>query len=343
MKTRVTELFEIDHPVLCPGMSWISKPPLVAAVSDAGGLGLLATGPLSPDETRASIREIRERTDRPFGVGVTLMMPGAIDNAKIALEERVPVVNFQLGKGRWLIDGVHAYGGKAMPTVTSVRHARSAARAGADAVLVTGHEAAAHGERVTSMVLVPAAANAIDIPVVAAGGFADGRGLAAALSLGAGAIAMGTRFAATRESGLHDRMKDVIVDKQAEETIYTDRFDGMWARIMETPRSHEVTDKPMSFAKTAVHAVKAGRAMGMPVKPILERIVKAPDQVRLLSHFGSAMPYVEAATIEGDVDRGVQFIGQAQGLVGDVPGAADIVERTVREAAEILGSLAAST
>ncbi len=341
MKTRVTSLLGIEHPVVCPGMSWISKPPLVAAVSEAGGLGILATGPLGQDETRASIREIRERTSRPFGVGVTLMMPGATENAKIAIEEQVPVVNFQLGKGKWLIDAVHGYGGKAIPTVTSVRHALSAERVGADAVLVTGHEAAAHGERVTSMVLIPAAANALDIPIVAAGGFADGRGLAAALSLGAGAIAMGTRFAATRESGLHDRMKDVIVEKDAEETIYTDHFDGMWARIMETPKSHEVTDKPMSFAKSAVHAVRAGREMGMPVRPILERLVKAPDQIKLLSHFGAAMPYVEAATIEGDVESGVQFIGQAQGLVSDVVSAAEVVTGTVREAREILEGLAA--
>jgi len=340
MKTPVTELLGIEHPIVCPGMSWISKPPLVAAVSEAGGLGILASGPLSPDETRESIREIRERTSRPFGVGVTLMMPGATDNAKVAIEEQVPVLNFQLGKGKWLIDGVHAYGGLAIPTVTSVRHARSAERVGADAVLVTGHEAAAHGERVTSMVLVPAAVRAVGVPVIAAGGFADGAGLAAALSLGAGAVAMGTRFAATRESGLHDRMKDVIVEKDAEETIYTDRFDGMWARIMETPMSHDVTDKAMGFARTAVHAVRAGREMGMPMRPILERMIKSPDQVKLLSHFGAAMPYVERATIEGDVERGVQFIGQAQGLVEEVAGAADVVAGVVREAGEILEGLA---
>jgi enoyl-[acyl-carrier protein] reductase II len=342
MKTAVTELLGIEHPIVCPGMSWISKPPLVAAVSDAGGLGILATGPLSPNETRESIREVRRRTQKPFGVGVTLMMPGAAENARIAIEEQVPVVNFQLGKGKWLIDGVHSYGGKAIPTVTSVRHARSAERVGADAVLVTGHEAAAHGERVTSMVLVPAAVRALDIPVIAAGGFADGHGLAAALSLGAGAIAMGTRFAATRESGLHEKMKQVIVEKDAEETIYTDRFDGMWARIMETPTSRRVTDKSMSLARSAYHAVKTGRKMGMPMRPILERLLRQPDQVKLLSHFGAAMPYVEAATLEGDVERGVQFIGQAQGLVEDVASAADVVTGTVREANEVLGRLSDS-
>ena len=130
MQTTVTDLLNLDHPVVLPGMSWISTPALVAAVSGAGGLGILATGPLSEDETRESIRSVRERTDRPFGVGVTLMMPGAIPNAKVALEERVPVINYQLGKGKWLIDGAHSYGGKAIPTVTSVKHAVSAQQAG---------------------------------------------------------------------------------------------------------------------------------------------------------------------------------------------------------------------
>jgi enoyl-[acyl-carrier protein] reductase II len=339
MKTAVTELLGIEHPILLPGMSWISKPALVAAVSEAGGLGILATGPLTTEETRKSIREVRNATNKPFGIGVTLMMPGASENAAVALDEQVPVLNFQLGKGKWLIDGVHRYGGKAIPTVTSVRHAISAERAGADAVLVTGHEAAAHGEEVTSMVLLPAVANVLGIPIIGAGGFADGRGLAAALALGAGAIAMGTRFAATQESALHDDMKKVIVEKQAEETLYTENFDGMWARIMRTPTSVRVTHKPMSFVRSAIHAMRAGRDMGMPMKPILQRLFQNPEQIRLLSHFGAAMPMVEAATINGDIETGVQFIGQSQGLVDDIPSACELVRQVVDEAESVLTAL----
>lgn len=340
MKTSLTELLGISAPVVLPGMSWISKPELVAAVSEAGGLGILATGPLSQDETRASIQEVRKRTDRPFGIGVTLMMPGASENARIGLEEQVPVVNFQLGRGEWLIEGVHRYGGKAIPTVTSVRHAISAEGAGADAVLVTGHEAAAHGEETTSMVLVPAVARAVSIPIIAAGGFADGRGLLAALALGAGGIAMGTRFAATRESALHDATKQVIVDKQVDETLYTNNFDGMWARIMRTPRSIEVTRKPLSFPETAVRAIRTARSMGMPIRPVLRRLMSNPGQARMLAYFGASLPLVEAATIQGDTENGVQFIGQAQGLVEDVPSAADVVHRVVVEAQAVLDELA---
>lgn len=339
MQTRVTDLLNLNHPVVLPGMSWISTPALVAAVSSAGGLGILATGPLSEEETRESIRSVRERTDRPFGVGVTLMMPGAIPNAKVALEERVPVINYQLGKGKWLIDGAHAYGGKAIPTVTSVKHAVSAQQAGADAVLVTGHEAAAHGEDVTSMVLIPAVSRAVEIPIVAAGGFADGRGLAAALSLGASAVAMGTRFAATRESGLHPNTRQAIVSKGPEETLYSKNFDGMWARLMRTPKSEQLTRRPMSFLETALRAIRASRAMGLPLKPVLERLFAQPDQARLLAYFGAAIPLVESATIEGDIEHGVQFIGQAQGLVHDIPSAREVVERTVSDAQEIFDAL----
>lgn len=341
MRTRFTDRLGLEVPIVLPGMSWISTPGLVAAVCEAGGLGLLATGPLTPDETAAAIDEIRARTDRPFGVGVTLMMPGATENAQLAIAREVPVVNFQLGRAEWLIEGVHAYGGLAMPTVTSARHARSATAAGADALLVTGHEAAAHGGRVTSLVLLREVRKAVETPIVAAGGFADGEGLVAALALGADAVAMGTRLAATRESGLHAGMKKVITEKRTDETLYTDRFDGMWARIMKTPTSSQVTARPMSFLQSARQALAAAREMGMPLRPVLKRLLSDPERVRMLAHFGAAMPYIERATLQGDADTGVQFIGQAQGLVEDVPSVEELVGRILEEARDAGGRIGA--
>jgi len=218
MKTRITELFGIKYPIVLSGMSWISVPHMVAAVSNAGGLGILATGPLSVDQTRQSIREIRKLTNKPFGANATLMFPGAMENAKVLLEEQVPVINFALGKGDWLVREAHKYGGKVVATVVNTRHAKRAQDYGVDAVIATGHEAAAHGGDATSLVLVPTLASAVNIPIIAAGGFADGRGLAAALALGADGIAMGTRLMTTKESPLHETYKKLSIEKHIDDT-----------------------------------------------------------------------------------------------------------------------------
>ncbi|WP_396588896.1 NAD(P)H-dependent flavin oxidoreductase [Bermanella sp. R86510] len=335
MKTRITELLGIEHPILLPGMSWISTPELVAAVSNAGGLGILATGPLNKEETRAAIAEIRSLTDKPFGIGATLMMPGAVDNAKVALEEKVPVINFSLGKGDWIVKAAHEYGGKVIATVVTEKHAKSAEKMGADALLVTGHEAAAHGGDVTSLVLVPAICSKVEIPVIATGGFADGRGLMAALSLGAEAIAMGSRFATSKESPLHQNTKDAVVERDENQTIYGNNFDGLYARVMKTPTSKKAMKKPIGFIKAALLSVKAAKIAKMPLTTVLAGLVVQFDKIKLLSLFGAATEKIQAATVDGDLTKGVQFIGQTQGLIEDQPSVQDIIQRTLSQANEI--------
>lgn len=338
MKTRITELLGIDVPLILPGMSWISTPKLVAAVSNAGGLGILASGPLTPEETRASIREIRELTDKPFGVGVTLLMPGAKENAEIALEEQVPVINFSLGKGDWLVKRAHEYGGKVIATVVSEKHALSAQAIGADALLVTGHEAAAHGGAVTSLVLVPSIASKVSIPVIATGGFADARGLMAALSLGAEAVAMGSRFATSADSPLHHGVKETVVSKSEQDTIYSNNFDGLWARVMKTPQAEKATRRPMNFFMAAIEATKAAKIVKQPVWKIMVGMLVMLDKIKLLAYFGASVPRLQAATIEGDLDNGVQFIGQTQGLIEDIPTVEVLVNRIMTEAKELHSS-----
>lgn len=335
MKTRITELLGIEHPILLPGMSWISTPELVAAVSNAGGLGILATGPLNKEETRAAIAEIRSLTDKPFGIGATLMMPGAVDNAKVALEEKVPVINFSLGKGDWIVKAAHEYGGKVIATVVTEKHAKSAEKMGADALLVTGHEAAAHGGDVTSLVLVPAICSKVEIPVIATGGFADGRGLMAALSLGAEAIAMGSRFATSKESPLHQNTKDAVVERDENQTIYGNNFDGLYARVMKTPTSKKAMKKPIGFIKAALLSVKAAKIAKMPLTTVLAGLVVQFDKIKLLSLFGAATEKIQAATVDGDLQKGVQFIGQTQGLIEDQPSVHEIIQRTLNQANEI--------
>ncbi len=315
MKTQITELFSIQYPILLSGMSWISVPKLVAAVSNAGGLGILASGPLTPDETRAAIKEIRSLTDKPFGIGCTLLMPGAKENAQVAVEEKVPVVNFSLGKGDELTKQVHAYGGKVIATVTTVKHAKSAEAVGVDALLVTGHEAAAHGGEVTSLVLVPTITDAVNIPVIAAGGFGDHRGLCAAFALGAQGIAMGSRFAVSQESPLHDTIKTTVIAKDQHDTVYSKNFDGIPARYMKTPNAIKRTRKPMPFPLAALEATKAAKLVKQPVWKILMGLFLMPAKIKLLAYFGAATPRLKAATEQGDLNEGMQFIGQTQGLI----------------------------
>jgi Nitronate monooxygenase len=182
--TRITKLLQCDYPIILPGMSWISTPELVAAVSNAGGIGILATGPLNSKETYQSIQTIRSLL-RPhpmtgqlpnFGIGATLLMPGATENAQIALQEQVPIINVSLGKPDWIAKEVHSYGGYLISTITNVKHAEAAIHCGADALLITGHEAAAHGGDVTSTVLIPVIRHHFpNVPLIAAGGFATVR------------------------------------------------------------------------------------------------------------------------------------------------------------------------
>lgn len=333
MQTAITRLLDIQRPLICPGMSYIATPELVAAVGNAGGLGILATGPLTPELTRQAIRRVRELSDRPFGVGCTLMMPGAKENAMVALEERVPVINFSLGKGDWLIERAHAYGGKTIATVVTEKHARSAEASGADALLVTGHEAAAHGGAVTSLALIPAIRKASSLPIIAAGGFADGQGLIAALALGADAVAMGTRLAMSKESPVHQRTKEMIRQRGVADTLYSKNFDGLWCRVMDTPAARQATRKPLSLLAAAWRASAAARKLGMPIaKVVLGGLLSQPQALRQLAQFGAATESIRLAIEDGDHDKGVQLIGQAQGLIDDVPGVAELFERILTEA-----------
>jgi len=269
MKTKITELFGIKYPILLSGMSWISVPKMVAAVSNAGGLGILATGPLNAEQTRAAIKEIRSLTDKPFGANATLLFPGAMENAKVLLDEKVPVINFSLGKGDWIVKEAHGYGGKVVATVVNARHAKRAQDYGCDAVIATGHEAAAHGEHVTSLVLIPSLLDAVKIPVIGAGGFADGRGLAAALALGAEGIAMGTRFMTTRESPLHEVYKKLSIEKDVEDTLYSDRFDGLLCRIMKTDAAERAVRRGLNLPAAFFNAQDIAKQLKLPFSNFL--------------------------------------------------------------------------
>jgi enoyl-[acyl-carrier protein] reductase II len=333
MKTRITELFGIQYPIILSGMSWISVPEMVAAVSNAGGLGILATGPLDKEQTRRAIREIRKRTDKPFGANTSLMFPGATETAKVLLEEKVPVINFALGKGDWLVREAHKYGGKVVATVVKEHHAKRAEEYGVDAVIATGYEAAAHGEAITSMILIPSLAEKLRIPIIAAGGFADGKGLAAALALGADGIAMGTRFMTTQESPLHDNFKKLSLEKGVSDTLYSKRIDGIYCRVMKTETAHKAIRRGLDLPAAFFNAREIATMLHLPFfKLFIGVLLSGWKNARQLAYFANAGKAFRLATENGDMVKGILPVGQVTGLMHDIPTVSALMEQTIREA-----------
>lgn len=333
MKTRITEMFGIKYPILLSGMSWISTPRMVAAVSNAGGLGILATGPLSSTQTREAIHEVRQLTGKPFGANATLMFPGAAENARVLLDEKVPVINFSLGKGDWIVNEAHKYGGKVLATVVNLRHAKRAQDYGTDAIIATGQEAAAHGEDVTSLVLIPHLAENMQIPVIAAGGFADGRGLAAALALGAEGIAMGTRLMVTKESPLHENYKKLAQEKQVYDTIFSKRFDGILCRVMKTDAAERAIKRGLSWPAAYFNSRDFAKMVKMPhSKLVIGILLSGYSNATQLAYMANAFKAIRVATEDGDSKTGVLPAGQVQGLIHDQPTVAELFERMEKEA-----------
>jgi enoyl-[acyl-carrier protein] reductase II len=343
MKTRITEMFGIKYPILLSGMSWISTPKMVAAVSNAGGLGILATGPLSSTQTREAIHEIRQLTDKPFGANATLMFPGAAENAKVLLDEKVPVINFSLGKGDWIVNEAHKYGGKVLATVVNLRHAKRAQEYGTDAIIATGQEAAAHGEDVTSLVLIPHLAENLQIPVISAGGFADGRGLAAALALGAEGIAMGTRLMVTKESPLHENYKKLAQEKQVYDTIFSKRFDGILCRVMKTDAAERAIKRGLSWPAAYFNSRDFAKMVKMPhSKLVIGILLSGYSNAKQLAYMANAFKAIRVATEDGDSKTGVLPVGQVQGLVHDQPTVAELFQRMEKEAQNAQNRIAAA-
>ncbi len=341
MKTRITELFGIEHPIVLSGMSWISVPRMVAAVSNAGGLGILATGPLDAERTRQAIREIRSLTDKPFGANASLLFPGAAENAKVLLEEQVPVINFALGKGDWIVKAAHGYGGKVIATVVNARHAKRAQDYGADGVIATGYEAAAHGEEITTFVLIPSLADCLEIPVIAAGGIADGRGLAAALALGAEGVAMGSRFMTTKESPLHDRFKNLSIEKGVMDTLYSTRFDGLGCRVMKTKAAERAIRRGLDLPAAFVNSREIAAQLHMPyLKLFFGVLASGWKSARQMAYLANGFKAIRVATEEGDMKRGVLPVGQVAGLIHDEPTVAEVIARIVAEAKQVREKMA---
>lgn len=323
-------------------MNQVTNPELVAAVSNAGGLGVLAVSGFTPAETRKYIREIRGLTNKPFGVNQALIRPLAKEKIEVAIEEEVPVLWYSLGKP-WFINRVHKYGGKVVGSVAMSRHATKAEELGVDALVVTGHESAAHGGSVTSLVLIPVVASIVNIPLIAAGGFSDGRGLAAAFMLGADAICMGTRFMMTKECRVKDPFKQLILKATEEDTFYSDVFDGLPSRVLKSRASEEMMKKghPLSHWISSALAVK--RKLNLSWREFLQaswRMRKGDERLSLFQQALLADHVVrQERAIEGDMVNGILLAGQSCGNIKDIPTCQQLIDGIVAQAEEVLNEV----
>jgi len=352
MKTGMTELFGIKYPIMLAGMNWLTTPKLVAAVSNAGGLGVLAGQQYTADRLRAVIKELRELTDKPFGINLTLGV-GARERIPVVLEEKVPVLNYALGRPPEiapLIEAVHAYGGKVIGTIAMLRHALRSEQLGADAIIITGYEAASHSGNVGALVLVPTIAEAVKVPCIGAGGYADGRGLAAALALGAQGISMGSRLAATQEAEVPDAVKQTWVSATEEDTIIDPAFDGINCRVLRNEAAEALLKKK---AFPLVDAMSSGMHMKKTLNLSWGQLFREANNLRKQAigigggqrGLASAMRFAvgsrlfSKATVGGDPVNGILMMGQTAGRIKDVPTVAEIIERTVKEAEAILKTM----
>jgi nitronate monooxygenase len=312
--TRFTELCGIDHPIVQGGMMWVGRAELAAAVSNAGGLGILTalTQP-TPDDLRREIDRCRTMTDKPFGVNLTILPsvspPPFADYRKAIIDSGVTIVETAGYKPQEHIDDFKAHGVKVIHKCTAVRHALSAERMGADAISIDGFECAGHpGEDdVPGLILIPAAADKVKIPMIASGGFGDGRGLVAALALGAEGINMGTRFCATVEAPIHDNIKRLLVENDERATNLIFRKFHNTGRVAKT----SVSDKVVEIS------------------------------ARPASVFEDIQPLVSGAkgrvALEtGDLEAGLVWAGQVQGLIHDIPTCKELIDRIIGEAEAII-------
>jgi len=308
LKTAICDLFGIKYPIIQGGMAHVATAELVAAVSDAGGLGIIGAGAAEADWVRKQIHLTRKQTDKPFGVNILLISPFAEQVIDVVLEEKVSVVTTGAGNPGPYIPRFKEAGIKVMPVVASVALGRRLERAGADAFVAEGMESGGEIGQITTMALVPQVIDKVTVPVVAAGGIADGRGLAAALVLGAQGVQMGTRFVCSEECVAHPDYKQAIVDASDRATAISGQSTGYPMRALENKLIHEFWEKE-----------KAGISM------------------EELMEFG--MGRVRLGLVEGDLENGTLLAGQIAGMIKEVKSVKVIIEEMVAEAEAIIAQL----
>lgn len=347
IQTPLTRLVGVEHPVVQTGMGWVAGARLVSATANAGGLGILASATMTIDELAVAIGKVKAATDRPFGVNMRADAADAGDRVELMIREGVKVASFALAPKPELIARLKDAGAVVIPSIGAAKHARKVAAWGADAVIVQGGEGGGHTGPVATTLLLPSVLDAVDIPVVAAGGFFDGRGLAAALSYGAAGVAMGTRFLLTSDSTVPDEVKQRYLQAALDGTVVSTRVDGMPHRVLRTGLVDKLeSGSPVrGFAAAAANAQKFKRMTGMTWRSMLRdgmsmRHGKDLTWAQVLMAANTPM-LLKAGLVDGNTDAGVLASGQVAGIIEDLPSCAELIGGIVREAADHLRAAAA--
>jgi NAD(P)H-dependent flavin oxidoreductase YrpB (nitropropane dioxygenase family) len=348
ISTPLTTLIGVDHPIVQTGMGWVAGPRLVSATARAGALGILASATMRLDELERAIVAVKERTDRPFGVNLRSDAGDAPARVELLIRHRVAVASFALAPKRELIDRLKDNGIVVIPSVGAVRHAEKVAEWGADAVMVQGGEGGGHTGSVPTSLLVPSVVAAVDLPVVAAGGFYDGRGLAAALAYGAAGVGMGTRFLLSSDSAVPAEIKARYLDSGLDGTVVTSHADGMPHRLLRTEfiEGLETSGRSAGLPSTIRRSLEFRKLSGM------SWLAFAKDGIAMKRASGRSWAQMtlaantpmllKAGLVDGDTSAGMLASGQVVGLIDDLPSCEEIVDRIVRQAVEQLDRAAAT-
>lgn len=345
METAFTRLVGVRHPIVQTGMGWVAGPRLVSAAAEAGALGVLASATMTPGRLREAVREVRSRTAQPFGVNLRADAADAGDRVRIIVDEGVRVASFALAPSPELIAVLKEAGVVVVPSVGARRHAEKVAGWGADAVIVQGGEGGGHTGDVATTVLLPQVVDAVDIPVVAAGGFFDGRGLAAALAYGAAGVAMGTRFLLTSDSPVPEAVKARYLAATVRDVVVTRAVDGLPHRMLRSGLVDALEDagRVRALLRAVRHAAGFRRLSGLTWREMVRdgtalRHGKDLTWSQVLLAANTPM-LLRSAMVEGRTDGGVMAAGQVAGVIDDLPSCAELVERIMKEAEERLASL----
>ena len=346
LHTPICDLFGVRYPIVQTGMGYVSGPALTAATANAGGLGILASATMSFAELAAAIDVTRKLTDAPFGVNLRADAPDARQRADLLISEHVKVASFALAPRQDLIARLKDAGVVVVPSIGARRHAEKVADWGADAVVVQGGEGGGHTGQVATTVLLPQVVDAVDIPVIAAGGFFDGRGLVAALAYGAAGIAMGTRFLLTSDSEVPVAIKDLYLRATVADTVVTAALDGVPQRLLRTPftdrlaRDGGVARLLRSVRSAAVFRRLTGAswvALTRQGLQLRQAHGLALGQVLLAANTPALL---RAAMVDGRPEFGVMATGQVAGIIDDLPSCAELIGRIIAEAEAILAGFA---